>query len=227
MWHSASHEIRPLELHIPKFSKPKTRQWRKSRIAPFKSYLMNAALSWTHRWKKKERKGNQDTWQVQLKMLSQGMWEQQSHSHGSVPGTAKVRRTAGNPVSLQQTPDVHISPALSPSLFLFSVSTSLPSERAKKKKKEKNWQRCVPVVKLVVFFANCFLALSHASSQMWPIWTKLCRNNPDEPSELKIEILVFLKGFRCNGFCVSSALQTSLYYGVVFTVFRDRRLKQL
>lgn len=190
---------------------------------------MNAALSWTHRWKKKERKGNQDIWQVQLKLLSQGMWEQQSHSHGSVPGTAKVRRTAGNPVSLQQTPDVHISPALSPSLFLFSVSTSLPSERAKKKR-EKNWQRCVPVVKWVVFLPIAFLrfpTLHPRCGQSGVEMTKLCRNNPDEPSELKIEILVFLKGFRCNGFCVSSALQSSLYYGAVFTVFKDHRLKQL
>lgn len=130
---------------------------------------MNAALSWTHRWKKKERKGNQDIWQVQLKLLSQGMWEQQSHSHGSVPGTAKVRRTAGNPVSLQQTPDVHISPALSPSLFLFSVSTSLPSERAKKKRKE--LATLCSSCEMGCFFANCFLALSHASSQMWPIWS--------------------------------------------------------
>lgn len=125
------------------------------------------------------------------------MWEQQSHSHGSVPGTAKVRRTAGNPVSLQQTPDVHISPTLSPSLFLLSVSTS-----PVKGKKKKNWQRCVPVVKLVVFLPIAFLhfpTLHPRCGQSGVEMTKLCRNNPDEPSELKIEILVFLKGFKCNG----------------------------
>lgn len=83
--------------------------------------------------------------------------------------------------------------------LLQCLSTSLPSGRVEKK----NWQRCVPVVKLVVFVANCLLALSHALSQMWPIWSgdgKASSNHLGELQELKMDILVFLKLFPslCN-----------------------------
>lgn len=101
---------------------------------------------------------------------SSGFGEQQSHSHGSLFGTVKVRRTAGNLLSLQQTPDVHIYPFLSSSFAcLFSHSVSLPLSPVwrKKQQKKKNWQSCVPVVKQL-FSPITFLPFPRFS-QMSPI----------------------------------------------------------
>lgn len=74
-----------------------------------------------------------NTWQSAARMFAQRAWEQQSHSHGSVSGTAKVSRTAGNRFSLQQTPDVRVSLALPVPFLLQCPPTSLPSERVKKR----------------------------------------------------------------------------------------------
>ena len=92
---------------------------------------------------------------------SSGPVEQQSHSHGSLFGTVKVGRAAGvhrqlgTSSSLQQTPDVPLSPLSSLALSLVSSFFSLVhhlylSPQWKKKltnKQKKNWQSCVPVVK--------------------------------------------------------------------------------
>lgn len=110
--------------------------------------------------------------------------EQQSHSHGSLFGTVKVRRTAGNLLSLQQTPDVHIYPFLSSSFpCLFSHSVSLPLSPMWRKKK-KNWQSCVPVVKWL--FSPITFPPFPRFSQMSPI---LCE-------DVRImQILVILKSW--------------------------------
>lgn len=123
------------------------------------------------------------------------MWEQQSHSHGSVSGTAKVRRTAGNPFSLQRTPDVHISSALSLPLFFFSVSLPLSPVKGWKKRTGKvafqlwNWLFLLPTA-----FSR-FPTLCPRCGQSGVETTKLCGNNLDELLELKMEILVFLGCF--------------------------------
>lgn len=112
-----------------------------------------------------------------------------------------ARRRSGEQLgtpSVSNRPQMFTSHPRSPRPF--SCSVSLPPQW--KGKKKKNWQRCVPVVKLVVFLPIAFLhfpTLHPRCGQSGVEMTKLCRNNPDEPSELKIEILVFLKGFKCNG----------------------------
>lgn len=133
--------------------------------------------------KKKKEKEIRIVGNMQLKMFSQDMREQQSHSHGSVPGTAKVRRTAGNPFSLQQTPDVHISPALSPCLFLVHCLCRSPQWKGEKN----NWQRCAPVVKLAIFFILLPTAFLRFPT-LHPRCGQSGRNSLDEPLELKMEI---------------------------------------
>lgn len=124
MW--TTDEIRPLE--------PYKRQFFKTYLLTMKRIiekLSNKHSSFVDSQMKVKEVEN--IWQCAAKMFFQGMWEQQSRSHGSVSGTAKVTRTAGNPFSLQQTPDVHISSALSPSLFFFSISLPLSPVKGWKK----------------------------------------------------------------------------------------------